>query len=217
MSHRGQSHLKTITRTRPVSLKPPIQHLLCLGALKGAWGTCTRRLFWRLFLLAPHSSRCNIEHGVHLLKTRLLHDERTVDAWIPTSDPTAPPRPLKSWLNDVNVIRKQTAALYNYYTDLKPGCGDVPPFSQKTVPIVEGKKILQKTGDINQNIATEDIEGWSDMMDAQLAKGPKKEKINFEIGWKSSLVVWYEISCPQENVINRSSLQEKVISWFHLS
>ena len=48
MSHRGQSHLKTITRARPVSLKPPIQHLLCIGA-------CTRRLFWRLFL-APHSS-----------------------------------------------------------------------------------------------------------------------------------------------------------------
>ena len=49
MSHRGQSHLKTITRARPVSLKPPIQHLLCIGALKGAWGACTRRLFWRLF------------------------------------------------------------------------------------------------------------------------------------------------------------------------
>ena len=45
MSHRGQSHLKTITRARPVSLKPPIQHLLCIGA----WGACTRRLFWRLF------------------------------------------------------------------------------------------------------------------------------------------------------------------------
>ena len=41
MSHRGQSHLKTITRARPVSLKPPIQHLLCIGAY-------TRRLFWRL-------------------------------------------------------------------------------------------------------------------------------------------------------------------------
>ena len=51
MSHRGQSHLKTITRARPVSLKPPIQHLLCIGA----WGACTRRLFWRLFL-APHRS-----------------------------------------------------------------------------------------------------------------------------------------------------------------
>ena len=38
--------LKTITRARPVSLKPQIQHLLC----KGAWGACTRRLFWRLFL-----------------------------------------------------------------------------------------------------------------------------------------------------------------------
>ena len=42
--------LKTITRARPVSLKPPIQHLLCIGAfcigaLKAA---CTRRLFWRL-------------------------------------------------------------------------------------------------------------------------------------------------------------------------
>ena len=48
MSHRGQLHLKTITRARPVSLKPPIQHLLCAGALKGAWGACTRRLFWRL-------------------------------------------------------------------------------------------------------------------------------------------------------------------------
>ena len=46
MSHRGQSHLKTITRARPVSLKPPIQHLLCIGALKGA---CTRRLFNSLF------------------------------------------------------------------------------------------------------------------------------------------------------------------------
>ena len=41
--------LKTITRARPVSLKPPIQHLLCIDALKGAWGACTRRLFWRLF------------------------------------------------------------------------------------------------------------------------------------------------------------------------
>ena len=52
MLHRGQSHLKTITRARPVSLKPPIQHLLCIGTLKGAWGACTRRLnglfFWRL-------------------------------------------------------------------------------------------------------------------------------------------------------------------------
>ena len=37
MSHRDQSHLKTITRARPVSLKPPIQHLLCKGALKGAF------------------------------------------------------------------------------------------------------------------------------------------------------------------------------------
>ena len=43
--------LKMITRARPVSLKPPIQHLLCncIGALKGAWGACTRGLFfWRL-------------------------------------------------------------------------------------------------------------------------------------------------------------------------
>ena len=47
MSHRGQSHLKTITRARPVSLMHPIQHLLCIGALKG--GACTRRLFWRFF------------------------------------------------------------------------------------------------------------------------------------------------------------------------
>ena len=46
MSHRGQSHLKTITRVRPVSLKPMMQHLLCIGALKGA---CKRRLFNRLF------------------------------------------------------------------------------------------------------------------------------------------------------------------------
>ena len=78
------------------------------------------------------------------------------------SDPTAPPRPLKSWLNDVYVIRKQTAALYNYYTDLKPGCGDVPPFWQKAVPIevlVEGKTILQKTGNTKENIAAEDIVG----------------------------------------------------------
>ena len=86
---------------------------------------------------------------------------------------------------------------------------------QKPVPvefIIKGKKKLQKAGNINENIAAEDIVGWSDMMDAQLAKGLKKEKINLEIGWKSSLVVWYEISCPQENFINRSSLQEKVVS-----
>ena len=58
-SHRGQSHLKTITRVRPVSLKPPMQHLLCIGALKGAWGACKRRLFnslffWHLNSSSPH-------------------------------------------------------------------------------------------------------------------------------------------------------------------
>ena len=46
MSHRGQSHLKTITRARPVSLKPPIQHLLCIGALKGAFFGA---FFWAFF------------------------------------------------------------------------------------------------------------------------------------------------------------------------
>ena len=44
MSHRGQSYLKTITRARPVSLKPQIQYLICIGT----WGACTRRFFWRL-------------------------------------------------------------------------------------------------------------------------------------------------------------------------
>ena len=52
MSHRGQSHLKTITRARPVSLKPPIQHLLCIGALKGLY----EAPFLAPFFLAPHSS-----------------------------------------------------------------------------------------------------------------------------------------------------------------
>ena len=56
MSHRGQSHLKTITRARPVSLKPPIQHLLCIGTLKGA---CTRRLFNSLFFW--HLKNSNLE------------------------------------------------------------------------------------------------------------------------------------------------------------
>ena len=49
MSHRGQSHLKMITRARPVSLKPPIQHLLCIGA-------CTRRLFNSIFLRLNNSN-----------------------------------------------------------------------------------------------------------------------------------------------------------------
>ena len=62
---------------------------------------------------------------------------------------------MKSWINDVNAIRKETAALYNYYTDLKPGCSDVPPFWQKAVPVevlVEGKTILQKTGNTKENM-----------------------------------------------------------------
>ena len=52
----------------------------------------------------------DIEHGVHLLKATLLHDECTGDGWIPTNDPPAPPRPLKSWINDINAIRKEIAA-----------------------------------------------------------------------------------------------------------
>ena len=110
--------------------------------------------------------------------------------------------PLKSWLNDVNVIRKETAALYNYYTDLKPGCGDVPSFWQKPVPvefIIEGKNSLQKEGKINENIA-EDIVGWSDMMNVLLAKGPKKEKVKFDFGRKSSLVVLYEIFIAHKKI-----------------
>ena len=111
--------------------------------------------------------------------------------------------PLKSWLNDVNAIRKETAALYNYYQDLKPGCGDVPPFLQKPVPVeflVKGEKKLQKAGNIYENIAAEDIVGWSDMMNIQLAKGPKKEEIKFDIGWKSSLVVLYEICLAHKKI-----------------
>ena len=69
MSHRGQSHLKTITRARPVSLKPPIQHLLSIGALKGAWGACTRRLFWRLFVGA---STALLKTLIHLLTTAIV-------------------------------------------------------------------------------------------------------------------------------------------------
>ena len=92
-------------------------------------------------LLKVYGTHHDIEHSVHLLKATLLHDECTGDGWIPTNDPPAPPRPLKSWINDVNAIRKEIAAIYNYYTDLKPGCGDVPPFWQKPVPVefrVEG-------------------------------------------------------------------------------
>ena len=92
-------------------------------------------------LLYVYGIHLDIEHGINLLKAKLLHDECTGDAWIPTNDPPAPPRPLKSWINDVNAIRKQTAALNNYYTHLKPDCGDVPPFWQKPVPVefrVEG-------------------------------------------------------------------------------
>merc|ERR1719494_838818 len=47
----------------------------------------------------------DIEHGVTLLKAKLLHDVVTGDDWIPTNDPPAPSRPLKSWLNDVNAIK----------------------------------------------------------------------------------------------------------------
>ena len=77
----------------------------------------------------------------------------------------------------------------------------MPPFWQKPVPIeflVEGKQYLQKAGNINENIAAEDIVGRSDMMNVQLAKGPKKEEIKFDIGWKSSLVVLCEISLAHE-------------------
>ena len=55
MSHSGQSHLKTITRARPVSLKPPIQHLLCIGA----W---TRRLFNSLFFWRLNNSKLQTAH-----------------------------------------------------------------------------------------------------------------------------------------------------------
>ena len=151
-------------------------------------------------LLYVYGTHFDIEHGVHLLKAKLLHDECTGDAWIPTSnDPPAPPRPLKSWPNDVNA--KETEALYNYYTDLKPSCGYVPPFWRKPVPVeflVKGRKKLQKAGNINENFAAEDIVGWFDMMNVQLAKGPKKEEIKFDIGWKSSLVVLCEISLAHE-------------------
>ena len=146
-------------------------------------------------LLKVYGTNHDIEHGVTLLKAKLLHDVVTGDDWIPTNDPPAPSRPLKSWLNDVNAIRKETASLYNYYTDLKPGCGDAPPFWLRPVPVkflVEGKQILKKAGNMKEKIAAEDIVGWSDMMNVQLAKGPKKEKIKFDIGWKSSLVVLYE-------------------------
>ena len=62
MSQRGQLHLKTITRARPVSLKPPIQHLLCIGASKGA---CTRRLFNSLFFGASTTLVGNDEANTH--------------------------------------------------------------------------------------------------------------------------------------------------------
>ena len=146
-------------------------------------------------LFKVYGTNHDIEHGVTILKAKLLHDVVTGDDWIPTNDPPAPSRPLKSWLNDVNAIRKETASLYNYYTDLKPGCGDAPPFWLRPVPVkflVEGKQILKKAGNMKEKIAAEDIVGWSDMMNVQLAKGPKKEKIKFDIGWKSSLVVLYE-------------------------
>ena len=77
----------------------------------------------------------------------------------------------------------------------------MPPFWRKPVPVeflVEGRKKLQKAGNINENFAAEDIVGWFDMMNVQLVKGPKKEKIKFDIGWKSSLVVLCEISLAHE-------------------
>ena len=79
----------------------------------------------------------------------------------------------------------------------------MPPFWQKAVPVevlAEGKTILQKTGNTKENIAAEDIVGWSDMMNAKLAKGPKKEKIKVDIGWKSSLVVLYEIFLAHKKI-----------------
>ena len=79
----------------------------------------------------------------------------------------------------------------------------MPPFLQKPVPVeflVKGKKKLQKAGNIYENIAAEDIVGWSDMMNIQLAKGPKKEEIKFDIGWKSSLVVLYEIFLADKKI-----------------
>ena len=63
------------------------------------------------------------------------------------------------------------------------------------IPYQRQKK-LQKAGNINENIAAEDIVGWSDMMNGLLAKGPKKEKVKFDFGRKSSLVVLYEILLP---------------------
>ena len=62
------------------------------------------------------------------------------------------------------------------------------------------KKKLQKAGNINENIATEDIVEWSDMMNVSLAKGPKKEKVKFDFGWKSSLVVLYEIFLAHKKI-----------------
>ena len=74
MSHRGQSHLKTITRARPVSLKPPIQHLLCIGAFltaffwhlnKPSTDTCTYTLLPNPLLASAHLTPC-LTHSVQV-------------------------------------------------------------------------------------------------------------------------------------------------------
>ena len=59
MSHRGQLHLKTITRTRPVSPKPRIQHLLCR--------CLERRLFWRLTALFQTPLLLNMKSKLALM------------------------------------------------------------------------------------------------------------------------------------------------------
>jgi len=105
--------------------------------------------------------------------------------------------PLNAWVNNVDKVRSESKVLLDHFLvkGQALGTGNAPFWTRRVVveSLTESRSILSKHGYHRSKVCLQDLVPWASMAKQPWAKGPKKDHLKLEMGWKQHLVVVYEV------------------------
>ena len=105
--------------------------------------------------------------------------------------------PLTDWINNVDKVRKESKVLLDHFLakGQTPGTGNAPFWTRKVVveSLSESRTVLSKNGYRRSKVCLEDLVPWQALVRQPWAKGPPRDQLNLDMGWKQYLVVVYEV------------------------